>query len=129
VTPTAGYELLQALMAAAMFAASTAVLPPPAKVPVVALVQLLLPGEPAVTTLQTKLLAVLLSVRELAGLPSVVLAMVTTLPVAYAVTPTAEYELLQALIAFARFEATMAGLELTLKVPAVALVHAFVPAA
>ena len=55
--------------------------------------------------------------------------MVTTLPVAYAVTPTAEYELLQALMAFARFEATMAGLELTLKVPAVALVHAFVPAA
>jgi len=112
-----------------MFAASAAVLPPPAKVPVVALVQLLLPGEPLVTALQTKLLAVLLRVRLLAGLPSVVLAIVTTRPVADAVTPTAEYELLQALMAFARFEATMAGLELTAKVPAVELVHAFVPAA
>jgi hypothetical protein len=116
-------------MAAAMFAASAAVLTPPANVPLVALVQPLLPGAPVVTTLQTKLLAVLLSVRLLAGLPSVVLAMVTTLPVADAVTPTAANELLQALMAFARFEATMAGLELTLKVPVVALVQAFVPAA
>jgi hypothetical protein len=112
-----------------MFAASAAVLLPLIKVPVVALVQPLLPGEPVVTALQTKLLAVLLSVRLLAGLPSVVLAIVTTLPVAYAVTPTAGYEVLQALMALARFEATMAGLELTLKVPVVALVHAFVPAA
>ena len=70
---------MQALMAAAIFAASAALLLPAAKVPVVALVQPLLP-EPVVTALQTKLLADLVSVRELAGLPSVVLAIVTTLP-------------------------------------------------
>ena len=58
-----------------------------------------------------------------------VLVTVTTLPVADAVTPTAGYVVLQRLMASARFEATMAGVELTLKVPAVELVHAFVPAA
>jgi hypothetical protein len=92
-----------------MFAATTAALPPPTKVPVVALVQPLLPGEPEVTALQTKLLAVLLSVRELVGLPSVVLPIVTTAPVEYAVTPTAGYVVLQALMVFARFVATVAG--------------------
>jgi hypothetical protein len=64
-----------------MLAATVAAVLPLAKVPVVALVQPLLP-EPVVTALQTKLAAVLLSVRELAGLPSVVLATVTTLAVA-----------------------------------------------
>jgi len=116
-------------MAAAMFDASAAMLLPLINVPVVALVQPLLPAEPVVTALQTKLLAVLVRVRELAGLPSVVLAIVTTAPVEDAVTPTAGYEVLQALMAAAMFEATTAGLELTAKVPAVALVHAFVPAA
>jgi len=114
-------------MAAAMFEASAALLLPLAKVPVVALVQPLLPGEPVVTALQTKLLAFPPSVRVLAGLPSVVLAIVTTVPVEYAVTPTVGNELLQALMAFARFEATVAGRELTIKVPAVVLVHPFVP--
>jgi len=95
-------------MAVAMFEASAAVVLPLIKVPVVALVQPLLP-EPVVTALQTKLLAVLLRVRELVGLPSVVLATVTTAPVAYAVTPTAGYAVLQALIAFARFVAEVDG--------------------
>jgi len=92
-----------------MFEASAAVVLPAMKVPVVALVQPLLPEPPAVTALQTKLLAVLLSVSELAGLPSVVLVIVTTLPVAYAVTPTAAYELSQALMAFAKFVAEVDG--------------------
>ncbi len=108
MTPTAGYELLQALMAAAMFEATVAVLPLP-KVPVVALVQPLVEGEPEVTALQTKLLAVWLSVSELAGLPNVVLVIVTTLPIAFAVTPTAEYAVLQALMAFARLVAEVDG--------------------
>ena len=93
MTPTAGYELLQALMAAAMFEATVAVLPLP-KVPVVALVQPLV---------------VWLSVSELAGLPNVVLVIVTTLPIAFAVTPTAEYAVLQALMAFARLVAEVDG--------------------
>jgi hypothetical protein len=63
-----------------MFAASAAVVAPAAKVPVVGLEQPLL-GEPVVTALQTKLLAVLLRVRLLVGLPSVVLPMVTTAPI------------------------------------------------
>jgi len=100
--------MLHALMAAAMFAASAAMLLPLAKVPAMALVQPLL-GEPEVTPLQTKLLAFPPSVRLLGAIPSVVLAIVTTLPVAYAVTPTAEYEVLQALMAFARFVATVDG--------------------
>jgi hypothetical protein len=114
-------------MAAAIFAASAAVLAPLAKVPAVALVQPFLGDPPVVTLLQAKLLAVPPSVRLLAGLPKVVLAIVTTFPVAYAVTPTAANALVQALMAFARFVAAVAGMELTIKVPAVALVHPFVP--
>jgi len=95
-------------MAVAIFAAVAALLPPAAKVPVVELVQPLLP-EPVVTALQTKLLAVLVSVSELAGLPKVVLLTVTTLPVTVAVTPTAGYAALQALMAFARLVAEVVG--------------------
>ena len=80
---------MQALMAAAMFEASAAALLPLAKVPVVALEQPFVGDPPLVTLLQTKLLAFPPSVRLLAGLPRVVLAIVTTEPVAYAVTPTA----------------------------------------
>jgi len=95
-------------MAAAMFEATVAVLPL-ANVPVVALAQPLLEGPPEVTALQTKLLAFPPSVSELAGLPSVVLVIVTTLPFAVAVTPTAEYAVLQALMALARFVAEVDG--------------------
>lgn len=129
MSPTAGYELLHALMAAAMLEATAAVLLRLAKVPVVALVQPFVGDEPVVTLLQRKLLAVPPSVRLLAGLPKVVLAILTTAPVAYAVTPTAAYEVLQALMALARFVAAVAGVELTIKVPAVVLVHPFVPVA
>src|SRR5208283_613586 len=127
VTPTAGNEVLHALMAAAMFAASAAVLIPLAKVPVVELVQPLVGGKPVVTALQTKLLAFPPSVRVLAGLPRVVLPTVTTAPVEAAVTPTAGYAVLQALMALAKLVAAVDGMELTIKVPVVALVHPFVP--
>lgn len=69
MSPTAGYELLHALIAAAMLEASAAVLAPLAKVPVVALVQPFVGDLPVVTLLQTKLLAFPPSVRLLAGLP------------------------------------------------------------
>jgi hypothetical protein len=76
-------------MAAAMFEASAAGVAPLIKVPVVELMQPLLPEPPVVTTLQTKLLAFPPRISELTGLPSVVLVIVTTLPVADAATPTA----------------------------------------
>ncbi len=100
---------MHALMAAAMFEASAAGVAPLIKVPVVALVQPLLPKPPVVTRLQTKLLAFPPRISEVAGLPSVVLVIVTTLPVADAATPTAGYAAVQALMALARFVAEVEG--------------------
>lgn len=117
---------MQLLMAAAIFEATLAVVLPVAKVPMVALVQLLLPSQPAVTPLQVKLLTLPPSVMLLLELPGVVLVIVTTPAFAVAVTPTAEYELSQLLMAAARYAARVAGVELAakLKLPALALVHA-----
>jgi hypothetical protein len=89
VIPTAGYDVLQALIAAAILAASAVVLAPRANVPFVALLQPFTGGKPVVTALHAKLLALPPSVSVLAALPSVVLEIVTTAPVAYAVTPSA----------------------------------------
>ena len=95
---------MQLLMAAAIFEATAAVVPPVAKVPVVALVQPLVPAVPPVTLLQAKLLAVPPSAIAVAGLSSVVSVIVTTPEpeFAVAVTPTAGYAASQALIAAAR---------------------------
>src|SRR5208282_6669666 len=95
-------------MAAAIFEATAAEVVPVAKVPVVALLQPLLPLEPGVTPLQLKLLAFPPSVRD-ALLPSVVPLTVTAPPTAVALAPTDGYEALQLLMAAARYAAKVAG--------------------
>src|ERR1700694_5720938 len=127
MTPTAGYKVLQLLMAAAIFKATAAVVLPVAKVPGGALLQPFVPTLPAVTILQAKLVAVPPSARPVAGLPGVVSVIVTAPPFTDAVTPTAGYETLQLLMAAARYEAIVAGVEFGLMAPAVELVHAFAP--
>lgn len=76
--------------------------------------------------LQTKLLAVPPSVRVLA-LPIVVPLTVTTAPATDAVAPTLEYAVSQLLMAAERFDATVPGVVLLIKVPVVELVQLLVP--
>jgi hypothetical protein len=129
VTPTpAGHRPI----AVATLAARLVVLPSVAKVPLVALPQKFVPFVPAVTGPHVKipvLFAVPAEKAETVKSPFVVLVTVTVLLLNEAVAPTAEFEVLQALIAAARFVARVVVFELVTNVPAVEVVHVCVPLA
>jgi len=108
VTPAAvGHKLI----AAAKFEAKVVVLELVWKVPAVELPHALEPFVPTVTLPQEKMLLLLAAPTEKAEtlvVPLVVFVTVTVLPLAVAVVPTAEKEVLQALIASLRFVASVA---------------------
>jgi len=86
------------------------------------------PFVPAVTLLQENVLfAAATEKAEMVKSPFVVLVTVTVLPVAVAVAPTAENEVLQALTASLRFVASVAVALLVKYVPLVESVHVCVP--
>src|SRR6266571_602418 len=127
VTPTpAGHRPI----AAATLAARFVVLPSVAKVPLVALPQEFVPFVPAVTPPHVKipvLFAVPTENAETVKSPFVVLVTVTVLVLNEAVAPTAEFAVLQAFIAAARFVARVVVFELVTNVPAVKPAHVWVP--
>jgi len=112
------------LMAAARFEASVSVLLLMAKVTAVVLPQLFVPSVPALGDAQAKRDELIVVVAEgVLADPFAVAVTVTALPLWMAVAPTAENELLQALIAAARSPASWFALpRLLLKVPAVEFV-------
>jgi len=86
------------------------------------------PFVPAVTLLQVNVLfAAATEKAEMVKSPFVVLVTVTVLPVAVAVAPTAENEVLQALTASLRFVASVAVALLVKYVPLVESVQVCVP--
>ena len=128
VTPTAAKDVLQALIAAARFVAKSDVAEAFIKVPLVELGHVCVPSVPGVTALHVKTPVLFVAPTEnVVKLPGVVSVTVTVLVLVLAVAPTAEKEVLQALIAAARFVAKLDGVEAVIKVPLVELGHVCVP--
>src|SRR5207249_2832965 len=116
------------LIAAARFEANVVALKLVAKVPLVALPHVLEPLEPALVAVQFNACPPpLVSVPPKVAAPSPVAVTIAPLPLVLAVKPTLGNEMLQELIAAARFVASVVVLALFTKVPAVALVQPFVP--
>jgi len=127
VTPTAGNEVLQALIAAARFVARSDAAEVVINVPAVALGHVCVPFVPAVTLPHAKMLELFAAPTENAEKsPLVGFVTVTVLVLVLALTPAAAGH---SPMAVARLEAKVVVLELVAKVPLVALgEQVFVPA-
>src|SRR5205814_5589076 len=108
VAPTAELTVLHALIAAARLVARLVVMESVTNVAAVEAVHVCVPLLPVVGPAHVKMLVLFVAATEnVVKVPGVVLVAVTVAPLAVAEAPTAELEVLQALIASLRFRASV----------------------